>query len=110
MRDHIFALHSFLHKNGRNESGVTYWFSSLESAEEYLNNAGKWTEDGYRYDDPFEYRWNYAVIEKVYEGPMSFNEVISWWECKFSDGEIEVVKIDSPPFETEGAFNFCPVG
>ena len=104
----IFVLMSFLvKKNGDMEDGVKYWFSSLESAIEYLEFAGK-TVDGYTevdrcvYDDPFECRWNYVVIEKVHEGPMSTNEVMGWWEAVFEEGngmKFEVKKLDKCPVD-----------
>jgi hypothetical protein len=77
-RRKIYAVMSF--KAGKHprdgsmeitEKGKIYWFRSEELARSYLDNAGKRDKDsGYRYDDPFECRWDWAMIEEVYEGPL----------------------------------------
>jgi hypothetical protein len=74
-----------INDKGFQEEGKRYWFSKLEDAESYLDNAGKPVPDvkNCYYDDPFEYRWKFAVIEKVYEGPGSHNEIIAWYKANY---------------------------
>ena len=66
-----------------------------------------------RIDDPFECRWNYVVIEKVSEGPMSVNEVMGWWEAvtdnNFRD-KFEVKKLDHCPLTETHTNNYTGIG
>jgi hypothetical protein len=96
------------------EDGRTMWFSSMERATEYLNNAGKPVpgKDGVIYDEPCEHRWNYVVIEKVHEG-FSINEVMGWYEAIIT-GHWDVngfKKLDKAPWDgAKGTCNFTGIG
>ena len=59
------------------EVGNTIVWPTLVVMEEYLQSL----RDGHC-DRPFECRWDHFVVEKVYFGPYSMNEVIGWWKAK----------------------------
>lgn len=113
----IYVLMSFRispSKNGDGkgqfmENGRRFWFSSFERCLEYLEHAGKpvpGKENTY-YDEPCEYRWNYIVVEKVPEGPMTINEVMGWWKGIYEDGELTgIVQLDESPINADNIFNF----
>jgi hypothetical protein len=104
------------------------WFKELADAEEYMKLAGQPVpghENGY-YDDPFEQRWSYAMIEKVSEGTMCHSEVIhhykaEWYldpDYEYDDSVTElvnkmrqrkfrVVEIDEPPFDASHSCGFA---
>jgi len=127
-KDFIFVLMSFRlveskdHEGEMNlEEGKKYWFRTLEAAQEYLERAGKplpGEEQSVFHDDPFEYRWNYAVLEKVQEGPMGDSEVMGWYEADFSEQTYEIpfiLKIlDTPPkpeyWSEADVRNVCCIG
>lgn len=100
----------FMLKNGEPEELHTVgWYKDLEHMEDYLNHAGKpvpGSEHSF-YDDPFEHRWDYAVVEKVGEGPMRSNKVVGWWKARYADGCLVAVdKLQEAPFDTYGKINF----
>lgn len=115
----IFVLMSFGFKKNKYgekiiDEGRRFWFSSLEKALKYLKDAGQpipGKKDVY-YDDPVETLWNYVVIEKVMEGPISLNVVQGWWEASFENGHIkEFVQLDKSPIDnSELLCNFTDVG
>ena len=110
-RGEIYILQSFLVKKGEwKESGKTYWFSKLEDAIEYIDNAGKPSPRGGQFDDPCEYRWGYVVVEKCFEFPYSHNEVMGWWKASYKAGEFLGLTSCEAPIETEGAYNFTGIG
>jgi len=121
----IYVLATFRMEGGvAKELEPRFWFHSKASVLRCLKKAGKpvpHTENIY-YDEPFEYRWNYCIVEKVFEGPMSTNEVIGFWHAEYtsdtkSEGEellmqrsILKVKKCKPPFDISGSFNFTGIG
>jgi len=94
-----------------------FWFKAKSSVLRYLKKAGKpvhGTENTY-YDEPFEYRWDYCVIEKVFEGPMSTNEIIGFWHATYPsiiDGKRGILKVEKceAPFDHSGTFNLTGIG
>lgn len=98
----------------RMEDGRKFWFSSLERALHYIEIAGKPVpgKENTFYDEPCECRWDYLLIEKVIEGPMSYNEVIGWWKATVKDGHVmEYVKLEKSPVEnSEMIYNLTGIG
>lgn len=100
---------SFLSESDRRrgyEEGTTMLWGSMEEVEEYLDAI----REG-RDDRPFELRWNYLVVEKVYFGPYSINEVMGWWKAtKQENGSVmgyDLEKLEECPLPgVEGCFNF----
>lgn len=111
-RKEIYVLASFrMNQRGSMETGCVYWFSSKEGALKYLKLAGKRVpgSDSTYYDDPFEYRYSYAVVEKVCEGPYGANKVLGWWKAEYNDGRLKIVKCRAP-FDASSSFGFTGVG
>lgn len=102
--------------NGSIENGRRMFFSTFEKALDYLNKAGK-PVPGYEntfYDEPAEYKWDYVVVEKVFEGPMCRSEVMGWWRAKFNkkfpkEMVLSYKKIKQPE-EFENLFGFTGMG
>jgi len=106
--DFIFVITSFnIKDNCISEWGKKIWFFKLEDAEKYLNDAGKKIREHYYHGDPFECRWNYAVIEKCYQGAGTLDEVISYWKAYMEDGHFgQCRKLDKTPEGLEESFGF----
>ena len=104
------------------------WFRELADAEEYMAHAGQPVpgRENCFYDDPFECRWSYAMIEKVGEGTMCDSEVIHHYEAQWyrepnyvnDDTKTElvndlrsrkfrVVEIEKPPFDASHSCGFA---
>lgn len=115
MKHHIFVLMSFrIDDKGRMEPGRKFWMNNFEDIEDYLEKAGKpvsnLPDNNAYYDDPCEHRWDYIVVEKVFEGPISHNEVMGWWKGVYADGRLrELVKLNESPFESN-SYNFTEIG
>lgn len=108
-----YEIQSDLSYNTMGEKGVEIWFSSLKKLKNYLKFADQPVpnEIDCFYDDPFEYRWTYGVVEKVFEGPMSINRVIFWFHTNFDKGHIKNVEIlQKSPIHSKGIFNFTSLG
>jgi hypothetical protein len=113
MEQHIYVLATFMMKDGEpKEMSPRFWYSTMECMLDYLNHAGKPVpgREHASYDEPFEYRWNYAVVEKVSEGPMSINEVIGWWKATYEGDALTVEKLAEAPFDVSGMINFTGIG
>ena len=94
MRNNIYVVGSFMTKETSyglevKEVGKCYWFETLQEAEKYLTNAGQETPEGYYFDDPFEHRWGWAVIEGVPWGPWPMVVAKSWWRAIYADGRLQ---------------------
>jgi len=115
----IYVLATFLMKDGvAKEMEPRFWFKNKSSVLRYLKKAGKpvpGKENTY-YDDPFEYRWDYCVVEKVFEGPMSTNEVIGFWHATYitpAENQRSILKVErcsEAPFDHSGTFNLTGIG
>lgn len=114
-----FRLYTDKNNDKRVEEGRKFWFSSLEKVLGYIEYAGKPVpgEDNTYYDEPYECRWPYIVVEKVMEGPMSINEIVGWWKADIENGNIkEYVKLTSSPIhdwmgtDPDCGFNFTGIG
>jgi hypothetical protein len=113
MRESIVVVQSFkVNKDGSTETGKTYWFDDEAEAHEYLERAGQLSfEEGTYWSDPCEHRWDCVVVERVFKGEGSINEVISWWVARYEGGRLEkIVRTWTPPIETEYSFNFTGIG
>jgi hypothetical protein len=116
MENEIYILMSFRLSPSRKfqESGRRFWFRSFDRVLNYLKFAGKPVEgkENTFYDEPCETRWNYIVVEKVPEGPMSIAKVMGWWEGIHKDGKlVEIVQLkESPIVNSENIFNFTDLG
>jgi len=104
------------------------WWKELDDAKEYMELAG--TPAGPPgsnsfYEDPFEIRWDYAMIERVSEGSYPETEVMAHYKAEwYKDPDYEydesvtelvnkmratkfrVVELDEAPFDASQACNF----
>jgi hypothetical protein len=68
------------------------WWSKLEDAKEYMQLAGTPVEGESNsfYEDPFEMRWDYVMIEKVSEGALPEMEVVAHYKAEwYTDPDYE---------------------
>ena len=111
-REKCYVVMSFKMKDGNwKEDGKRYIFFTHCSARSYLIHAGKLVpgEDNVYYDDPFEHRWNYAIIEEVYEG-FCFPKVMSWWKAEYDGNRVSAVELEKAPFNASQQFGFTGCG
>jgi hypothetical protein len=125
---YIIVIYS-LDKNGDPTDMHNHgWFTDLADAVEYLELAGQPVPGApplHYYDDPFEQRWSYALIEKVPEGIYPNTEIVANYQAKwyldkdyeydhsvtelvnkFRQRKFKVVKLDKPPFDASQMYNF----
>ena len=105
------------------------WFSELSYARRYMQCAGNPVPgkgpDRF-YEDPFECRWDYAMIERVSGGVMCDSEVVAHYQAEWYDApdyehdnkrtelanamrrrRVRAKELESPPFDTSGFCGFA---
>ena len=78
---YVYCMASFnLKDNGSLDIGYYFLFPTLKAVEKYIDHMRAGKDDA-----PFERRWRYLVVERVFYGPYATNEKIGFWMAVFND-------------------------